>query len=58
MDGKKSGDNFGVIFVLVIAILFGLASCGSSGSKRDVAHDPNGFMGYSDSFWDWYVEHN
>lgn len=58
MDGKKNGGNLGIIIVLVIAIVFGLASCGSGGSKRDVAHDPDGFLGYSDSFWEWYADNN
>lgn len=57
MNSKKNGGNIGTVIVLVIAIIFGFASC-SSGSKYDVAHDPNGFLGYSDSFWEWYSEHN
>ncbi len=40
---------------LVLGLL--LVSC-SSGSKSDIAHDPDGFLGYSDDFWDWYVENN
>lgn len=58
MDGKKNNGNIGVIIVLVIAIVLGVVSCGGGGSKHDVAHDPDGFMGYSDSFWEWYAENN
>ena len=58
MDGKKNGGNLGVIIVIIIALLLGLASCGDSGSKRDVVHDPDGFLGYSDSFWKWYADNN
>ena len=58
VDGNKSGGTIGVIIALVIAIAIGLASCGDSGSKRDVVHDPEGFLDYSDSFWEWYAENN
>ena len=40
----------------LLAMILALAGCG--GSKRDVAHDPDGFLGYSDSFWEWYAENN
>lgn len=58
---KKSGNgsSFGAIIAMVLFIMFFFASCGGgSSSKRDVAHDPNGFLGYSDSFWEWYAENN
>ena len=54
---EKKPDYFSIILV-VFFILLALSSCSGGGSKRDVAHDPNGFLGYSDDFWDWYVEHN
>ncbi len=44
-----------IILSLVLGAL--LAGC-SSGSKSDIARDPDGFLGYSDSFWDWYGENN
>lgn len=58
MNEKKNGGFIGPIIAVVIAIVIGLASCGDSGSKRDVAHDPDGFLGYSDSFWEWYADNN
>lgn len=37
MEGKKSGGIIGVILIIVIAIIIGMASCGgnSSGSRGD-----------------------
>lgn len=61
MNGNKKGENLGVIVVIVIAIVLSLvscSSCGNNGSKRDVGHDPDGFLGYSDSFWEWYADNN
>lgn len=58
VNEKKNGGFIGPIIAVVIAIVIGLASCGDSGSKRDVAHDPDGFLGYSDSFWEWYADNN
>ena len=58
MDGKNNGSNFGSIIIVVIAIMFALASCGGGGSKSNPAYDPDGFLGYSDGFWEWYADHN
>ena len=61
MNGKKKGGKPGAMIatiVIIIALALGLARCGNSGSKRNVAHDPNGFLGYSDSFWEWYAKNN
>ena len=58
VNENKNGASIGLIIAVVVAIAIGLASCGDSGSKRDVAHDPNGFLGYSDSFWEWYAKNN
>ena len=44
------------IIVIVIFIILAFASCSGSGSKRDVSHDPDGFLGYSDSFWEWQMK--
>ncbi len=46
-----------IAITLSLALASLLAGC-SSGSKSDIARDPNGFLGYSDSFWDWYGENN
>ncbi len=46
-----------VAIALSLALASLLADC-SSGSKSDIARDPDGFLGYSDDFWDWYAENN
>ena len=56
MSEKRNGGTFGPIIVCVIALLLFLSSCGGGGSSRDVVHDPDGFLGYSDSFWEWQAK--
>lgn len=60
MNGNKSGKGSSIIAVIVIVLflVMGFASCSDDSSKSDIARDPDGFLGYSDSFWDWYVENN
>lgn len=40
------------MIIVVFFVIMGYLSCNSD-SGIDVVHDPNGFMGYSDSFWEW-----
>ena len=47
---KGSGKGSGVIAAIVIAAFILLAVVTYSQPKADIAHDPNGFLGYSDSF--------
>lgn len=47
-----------VSLFFAVMLLVALMSGCTGGSKRDVAHDPDGFLGYSDSFWEWYAENN
>ncbi len=54
--GKNSLDGIGAIIAIVMAILFAIATFCSSSEKRDVVHDPDGFLGYSDSFWEWQMK--
>lgn len=52
---KKGGADWGTIIAVIVVVAFfviGYLSCNSEPST-DVVHDPNGFMGYSDDFWDW-----
>ncbi len=46
-----------IAVILSLTLTFLLASC-SSGSKSDIARDPDGFLGYSDDFWEWYGKNN
>lgn len=58
MDKKNSG-GVGFVIIVVLFILLSFASCGgSSNHSSDIARDPDGFLGYSDDFWEWYVENN
>lgn len=43
-----------VIFFVAIFILFAVLTYSSP--KRDVVHDPDGYLGYSDSFWEWQMK--
>lgn len=56
-NNKNSGNGATIIGVLVVVffIILGIISCNSE-SDIDVVHDPNGFMGYSDSFWEWMAD--
>lgn len=47
-----------VSLVFVVTLIAMLMSGCTGGSKKDVTHDPNGFLGYSDSFWEWYAKNN
>ncbi|MBQ4640282.1 MAG: hypothetical protein IJB69_07190 [Clostridia bacterium] len=53
-NNKNSGNGATIIGVLVVVffVVVAILSCNSD-SGIDVVHDPNGFMGYSDSFWEW-----
>lgn len=60
MSQNNNSNNSETIAAIIVCIVIGLfifmgyLSCSESGgSRRDVTHDPNGFMGYSDSFWEW-----
>lgn len=39
-----------VAVAIVVWCFLGYLSCSD---KRDVTHDPDGYMGYSDEFWDY-----
>ena len=59
--GSSNGGNIGAVIITIILAVFvfsGFSSCSGSGNKSDIAHDPNGFLGYSDSFWEWYADNN
>lgn len=55
-ENNQNGGNTvaGIIGVVIVVffIVLGVISCNSE-SSIDVVHDPNGFMGYSDGFWEW-----
>ena len=44
------------MWVMIIAIIIAFFTMCSSGNdnKYDVVYDEDGFLGYSDSFWDWW----
>lgn len=46
------------ITALLLSLIMVLSLCACGGKKKDVAHDPDGFLGYSDSFWEWYEKNN
>lgn len=46
------------ILVLFLALLMCLSLFACGGDRYDVGHDENGFLGYSDDFWDWYARNN
>ncbi len=41
-----------VIIIAIIIVFFTMCSGGEVDSS--IAYDPDGFLGYSDSFWDWW----
>ncbi|MBQ8859267.1 MAG: hypothetical protein IJ012_05695 [Clostridia bacterium] len=45
-----------VIIAIVIACLVGLVTCGSDSGSTGSSDD--GYLGYSDGFWEWYLENN
>jgi hypothetical protein len=30
--------------------------CSGGEADNSIAYDPDGFLGYSDSFWDWWAD--
>lgn len=46
------------ITALLLSLIMVLSLCACGGEEKDVAHDPDGFLGYSDSFWEWYEKNN
>lgn len=57
----NKGGGIAAIIVIILFFVIAFASCGSScsgSSKSDIAYDEDGFLGYSDSFWEWYADNN
>ena len=52
---KKFGFAYFTIIIVCLFISIISGSC-DGGSRTDVAHDPDGFLGYSDSFWEWQMK--
>lgn len=46
-----------VAFVIGLIIIVIICFAGDPGSNSDIGRDPDGFLGYSDDFWDWYMDH-
>ena len=59
MDNKSNNDGgvLKTIIIIAIAVMLAVLTFGG-GDKHDVVHDPNGFLGYSDDFWEWYSKNN
>ena len=55
IEGEKKMKR---ITALLLSLIMVLSLCACGGKKKDVAHDPDGFLGYSDSFWEWYEKNN
>lgn len=66
MNGNKNGGTIGIIIILIIAIIFGIASCGGGGHSggdgkntcRNCGRDkPLSAMGYCSTcqkgFYEW-----
>lgn len=56
---NKKGENFATAICMIIVVVFvfiGYMSCCNSETDYNVAKDPNGFLGYSDDFWDWLAD--
>lgn len=51
---NQNGGKTPVIIAIILAVI--LVSCTYSQPKKDVTHDPNGYLGYSDSFWEWQMK--
>lgn len=50
MKNEKNGGIIAIIFFIVMLFLT------YSQPERDVVHDSDGVLGYSDSFWEWVGE--
>ena len=42
-----------IALVCLISTLFALAGCGED---KNPAYDEDGFLGYSDGFWEWWAD--
>ena len=52
-NNKNFKDTLALIIIIAFVVIFAFSSCSSAGNKYDVAHDPDGFLGYSDDYWEW-----
>lgn len=60
---EKKGPDWGSIFAVIVVlaiigffVLVGYLTCNGDSSSSNPAYDPNGFMGYSDDFWEWVAD--
>ncbi len=44
------------IVALVLMLVLCLSLCACQRDKSAIARDPDGFLGYSDSFWEWQAK--
>ncbi|MBQ7875466.1 MAG: hypothetical protein IJ306_10015 [Oscillospiraceae bacterium] len=55
--GKYIGcSTFMWVIIIAIIIAFFTMCSGGNDNKYDVVYDEDGFLGYSDSFWDWVAD--
>ena len=56
-NGGSNKDTIIGFVTIIIFVLIAFASCSSCSSDRsDVGRDPDGFLGYSDDFWEWQMK--
>jgi len=55
-SNKNSFDNGFTIFIVILFIVFAIASCIDNSNKSNPALDSDGFLGYSDDFWEWWAD--
>lgn len=39
--------------IVIVFVLIGYLTCCNSEPDPNAGRDPNGFLGYSDDFWEW-----
>ncbi len=56
---KKDGTDWATmlgVLIVVVFVFIGYMSCCNSEPDPNAGRDPNGFLGYSDDFWEWLAD--
>lgn len=56
-DKPEKVNNALAMFICVVTIIILIATSSNGGNSsydNSIAYDPDGFLGYSDSFWEWW----
>ena len=53
-EGKEIGCSVFVWIIIIAIIIAFFTMCSGGEVDNSIAYDSDGFLGYSDSFWEWW----